>query len=379
MAITGQSFTAIVGAMVAAAKSAATAALDFTAGSINLALVQSVAGVALWLQGLVLLVLAQSRAATSQGGDLDSWMADFGFARLAAVASTGQVVFARFQATAAAVVPVGAVVATAVGGTQFTVTGDPTNAAFGANAIAPGQPGYTIAAGVASFALPAVAVTPGSAGNIQAGAISLLLQPVSGIDTATNPNAFTGGTDPETDSAFRLRFQVFIDSLMKGTDAAITYALNSLQAGLTFSIIENATPALAAQDGYVTIILDDGTGDPPTSLLTAAAAAVEAVRCAGITIGVFPPTVVTANVALTVASLVAGNHAADVLAVTNALTLYIDALPVGSPLAYSRLAQLAYDASPNITNVTGVGLNGGTADLAVTAVEVIKAGTLAVS
>jgi len=376
MAITGQSFKQLVVSMVAQAKASATVVLDFTVGSINLALVQAVGAVALWLQALVLAVLAQSRAATSQGSDLDSWMADFGFARLGAVASTGQVTFARFQPTAAAVVPVGAVVATSVGGAQFIVTADTTNAAYSTNANNTGVAGYTVAANVPSITVAAAAVTPGSAGNILAGTISLLLQPISGIDTATNAAAFVGGMDPETDAAFRTRFQAFIAALMKGTDAAYAYALNSLQTGLSFQILENTNPALQAQLGFVTICLDDGTGNPPQTLLQAAIAAVEGVRCAGITVGVIPPQIVTANVAMTLTSIVAANHAADVTAATNALEVYINALPVGSPLAFSRLPQVAYDASPNISNVTGVTLNGGPADLTVTTLQVVKFGNV---
>lgn len=380
MAIIGQSFKQFVTGMVAGAKAAATVTLDFTSGSINLALIQSVAAVALWLEGLVLQVLAQSRAATSQGADLDSWMADFGFARLAAVPAAGQVTFSRFQPTAAAVVPVGSSVATAVGGAQFTVTADPTNAAFGANAAGSGLPGYTIAPGVSALTVPAAAAVPGSAGNILAGAIAVLLQPIGGIDTVTNASAFVGGSDPEGDGAFRTRFQSFIGALQKGTDAAIAFAVNALpQTGLTFQILESTNPALAVQNGYVTVCLDDGSGDPPASLLQAAIAAIEAVRCAGITVGVIPPTILRANVAMTLTSIVQANHAADVAAVTNALTAYLNAVPVGAPLPFSRLTQIAYDASANISNVTGVTLNAGTADLAVTTVQVVKAGTLAVA
>jgi uncharacterized phage protein gp47/JayE len=306
-------------------------------------------------------------------------MADFGFARLGAVASTGQVTFARFQPTAAAVVPVGAIVATSVGGAQFVVTADPTNAAYSTNANGTGVAGYTVAANVPSIAVAAAAVTPGSAGNILAGTISLLLQPISGIDTATNGAAFVGGLDPESDAAFRVRFQAFIAALMKGTTTAYSYALTSLQSGLTFQILENTAPNLTAQLGFVTICLDDGTGNPPSSLIQAALAAVEAVRCAGITVGIIPPQIVSANIAMTLASTITANHAADVAAASNALQVYINALPVGSTLPFSRLSQVAYDASPNISNVTGVTLNGGTADLTVTTLQVVKSGSLGIS
>lgn len=379
MSIIGNSFSQVVSNMVAAAKSAASIALDFTTGSINLALVQSVAGVALWLQGLILQVLLQSRASTSQGADLDSWCADFAFPRRAAVAASGQLTFSRFQPSAAAVIPVGAIVATAVGGAQITVTADPANGLYGAAAAGPGLAGYTLAPGVASGTVPAMAILSGAAGNVTAGAISLLMQAINGIDMVTNALPFAGGADAEADAAFRLRFQSFINTLMKGTDAALGVALNALQPGLTFAILENIKPDLTARNGFVTIVLDDGSGAPSGTLLQAAAAAVEAVRCAGIGIGVIPPSILTANIALAVVSTIPSQHAQDVAAATAALQLYVDALPVGAALPYARLAQLAFDASPNIANVTGATLNGGMADLTASAVQVIKAGAIAVS
>jgi uncharacterized phage protein gp47/JayE len=379
MSIAGNSFSQIVTNMVAAAKSAVSVALDFTTGSINLALVQSVAGVALWLQGLILQVLLQSRASTSQGADLDSWCADFAFPRRAAVAASGQLTFSRFQPSAATVIPVGAIVATAVGGAQFAVRADPTSGLYGAAAAGPGLAGYTLAPGVASGTVPAAAIVSGAAGNVTAGAISLLMQAINGIDTVSNALPFAGGADAEADAAFRLRFQNFINTLMKGTDAALGFALTALQPGLSVAILDNTKPDLTAQNGFVTIVLDDGSGAPPGTLLQAAAAAVEAVRCTGITIGVIPPSILSATIAMTVVSTVASQHAQDVAAATAALQLYIAALPVGAPLPYARLAQLAFDASPNIANVTGATLNAGTADLTASAVQVIKPGTIAVS
>ena len=64
--------------------SSSRALLDFSIGSILRAIVEAYAAVAMWLQGLILSVLSLTRAATSSGSDLDSWMADFGLTRLAA-------------------------------------------------------------------------------------------------------------------------------------------------------------------------------------------------------------------------------------------------------------------------------------------------------
>jgi len=62
-----------------------------------------------------------------------------------------------------------------------------------------------------------------------------------------------------------------------------------------------------------------------------------------------------------------------------ALESYIDALPIGVPLPYTRLAQVAYGASPSVTNVSALTLNGGTADLAPNDFGVVKAGAVVVN
>jgi hypothetical protein len=51
---------------------------------------------------------------------------------------------------------------------------------------------------------------------------------------------------------------------------------------------------------------------------------------------------------------------------------------VGAGLAYTRLAQLVYDANPAVTNVTSLLLNGATADLPAAPRTVIKLGALAI-
>ncbi len=82
-------FPSLVQTMAAAAQAASAQLLDLTIGSILRAVLEANAAIALWLQWLIALVLANSRAATASGADLDSWMADFAVARLPAVAATG--------------------------------------------------------------------------------------------------------------------------------------------------------------------------------------------------------------------------------------------------------------------------------------------------
>lgn len=367
MALSTKDFNSLVQEMVANVQGFAKVLVDLTIGSILRAVVEATGSVVMWLQGLILALLAITRAATSSGSDLDSWMADYGVTRLPANAATGSVTFSRFTPTQQAVVPVGAVVQTADGSQQYTVNTDTTNPAYNAS-----LGGYVIAAGVSSVAVSVTAVTAGTAANVIAGAISSLAQAIPYVDSVANALAFTNGVDAETDSNFRIRFVSYIQSLSKATKAAIGYAITSLQQGLTYSLLENQTYAGVAQMGNFVVIVDDGTGTPSGTLLSSVANAVDAVRPFTSTFDVHAPVVVNASVAMTCTIASGYDPVATKALVVTALKIYINALTLGQSLAYSRLSQIAYDASPGVTNVTGVTLNSGTSDLTATGLQVIK-------
>jgi uncharacterized phage protein gp47/JayE len=374
MAITTQDFTTLVRNQVTAIQGAARGLVDLTVGSILRAVVEANAAVILWLQGLILQLLATTRAATSSGSDLDSWVADFGLTRLPGVASSGSVAFARFTATQQAVVPIGATIQTGDGSQQFSVTIDTTNPAYNA-----GLGGYVLAAGVASISVPVQASSVGAAGNALIGQINTLTQPIPGVDTVSNAAAFTNGADAETDAALRTRFIAYVASLSKATKAAILYAITSLKQGMVAVLVENQLYAGTTQNGYFYAVIDDGTGAPGSTLLSTANNAIDAVRPFTVAFGVFAPVVVTANVGMTITTASGYDHTATALLVKAAVQNYINALSLGQTLTYSRLAQVAYDASPGVTNVTAVTLNSGTSDLTATSQQVIKAGTVTVA
>jgi len=369
-----QNFTTLVQNMAAAVQAAASQALDLTVGSALRAVLEANASVALWMQWLILQVLQTTRAATSTGPDLDSWMADMTLVRLPAVASVGMVTFSRLTPTATAFLPVGALVRSADGSQTFAVTADSTNSAWSAAAG-----GYSLAAGLAALTVPVAAQMAGSAGNMQSGAISQMVTAIPGIDAVTNAAPLQNGLDAESDAAFRSRFQNFIQSRSRATPLAIGYAVTSIQQGLSYALQENVDTAGNARMGNFVVTIDDGSGYPSSSLLATAAAAIEAVRPVGSTFAVQPPVVVTANlsVLLTVPS---GTMKPPVIAaVATALQAYIDAIPIGASLPLTKVAQVAYAAHPAVVNVSALSINGGTADLTPPASGVIKAGVIAVS
>lgn len=374
MQLSLQNFSSLMEGMAASVQGAASSLVDLTVGSVLRAILEANASVALWLQWLIVEVLSATRLATSSGTDCDSFGADFGFTRLPAVAASGQVTFSRFSATSTALVPVGATVATTGNTQSFVIVADGSNAAFNAAAD-----GYVIMPGVASVNATIVASVPGTAGNVLPGMISLLSAPVSGVDTVVNENALTGGVNAESDVAFKARFGNYLGSLSRATNISIGSAIEAVQQGLSYSITENQNQAGSVQMGHFVVTVDDGTGSPPASLLQTVQQAVDAIRPVATSFAVQGPHVVQANISVTLTTTAGANHALAVSAVAAAWEGYISLLPIGATLSYTKLAQLAYEASSTITNLSELQLNGGTADLVPPLFGVVRSGVMTVS
>ncbi|MCX7383185.1 MAG: baseplate J/gp47 family protein, partial [Alphaproteobacteria bacterium] len=336
--------------------------VDVTVGSTLRAMLEASASVGLWIQWLIVQVLQTTRAATSAGGDLDSWVGDFGVARLPAVAARGVVTFGRYSAAAPVTIPAGTQLRSADGALLFAVLAD-----------------ATMAAGIASLDVPAAAVVAGAAGNVQASAISLIAAVLPGVDTVTNAAAFQGGIDAESDDALRARFALFLDSRTRATGSAIAYAVGGVQQGLRHALLENRMADGTPMMGSFVVVVDDGSGAPSPSLLSAVGDAVEAIRPIGTVHAVQAPTVLPVTVALGVDVADGANAGAVRDAVFAAAASYVDGLGLGESVVWSRLFQAAYAASPFVTRVGAASLNGGTVDIPVGPASVAKTASVVVS
>ena len=343
-----QDFPTLVRIQAAAVTGSARELVDTTTGSVLRALLEANASIGLWVQWLIVQVLAITRAGTSRGADLDTWMADFGVTRLPAVAATGVLTLGRATPGLETVIPVGT---RARGEALFAVVANPGHPAWTGD-------GYALPAAALSLDLPAVAVAPGREGNVRVGEIRLLASAVPGVDTATNPYAFTGGADAETDDALRARFTWFLDSRTRGTMDAIAYAIQGVRQGLQYRIAENTDTAGAYRAGFVTVVVDDGSGAPSQALLADVAAAVEAVRPAGIAFAVQAPVAVFADVRLRVSG-----SAEARAAVGAALGAWVGGRAIAEGLTLSRIVGVAHNAHPGVDSVYGVTINGVAVDL----------------
>ncbi|MCQ8277795.1 baseplate J/gp47 family protein [Acetobacteraceae bacterium KSS8] len=348
MQISLQNFSSLVANMSASVQGASATVLDVTVGSVLRAILEASASVGLWLQYLILQVLSMTRLSSSTGADADSWVNDFGMSRLPATAATGVVTMASFNPSAqAAVISNGMTVRLSDGSQTFTVVNGP----------------YVRAIGQASVDVTVQAQTAGVIGNVQAGAVNMLGTAISGIDTVSNAAPFAGGASAETDAALRARFVTYINTRAQATEQAIVYAAASVGPTISVAIQENVTATGAVLPGNVNVVVDDGSGAPPASVLTAVAAAIDPIRPVGTTITVVAPSVIEVSMSGMI-SVAAGIDAAPVIATaTTALESFVNGLSVGQLLPYSRLMAVLYASSPLITNVTGLTVNGSSADV----------------
>lgn len=373
MPLTTKNFDTLVSDQVSAMQ-AKLPNFQFPIGSVGLALVESNAGVGLWFQGIALQILALSRAGSCTGPDLDSFFLIFGFFRNAATSASGQVTFARVTPTNQALVPVGALVQTSSSRVQFAVYADPSNPNYN---ITLG--GYVLAPGISSITAPVAAVVAGQSGNVNAGAIDQLASSIVGVDTVNNSAPFTNGYDTESDNSYRNRFVPFINSRSLGTLLAYKTAITNGTPSVYYNIAENKNIGGTTQLGFNSIIIDDGSGSPPQSLLDAIFTKVDAVRALAIQFAVYPVVMLTANMTVTVQINPLYDPEFIKQAIADKVGDYIASLQIGQKLIYTKIYQLIYEASNGIIEASSLLINGSPSDLAASFKQRIYLGTFTIT
>jgi uncharacterized phage protein gp47/JayE len=367
MTLPVKTFAQFVSDMVTAWSNAVGLVPALQAGDALYATFQSVAAQAIFLQALAQILNAVARAQTSTGADLDSFMAQFGFTRLPATYNTGPAVFGKYAPAAVQyLVPVGTVIQTPGGAAQYAVVADPTQPTWSASLNA-----YVMAAGQTSLTATVEATVAGTGPNVAAGMLTQIASPLPGIDTVNNLAPINNGVNAETDTAFRARFVLYVNSLAKATQAAILSAIANVQQGIFVNLLENETPSGSTRYGEFTAVIDDGSGDPPASLITNVFNAVEAVR--GFTI--MPQVVAVTTVAPTIALniRVATGYTASTVqtAVQDAVVAAVNTIEVSEPTLFISFIENAALAVPGCAGVQPgqTKINGSNADLSLTAFQ----------
>ena len=345
-------------------------------GDSLLALMQSIAAQLVFLQAQVQLVNALARAQTSTGADLDSFYAQFGFTRLPGQMAEGPVVFSNPAAASSQIlIPVGTVEQTIGGAIQYQAIADTNQPTFN-----PTLNAYVLQVGQTSLTATAQALVSGSASNVAANQLAQIATPLPGINTVTNTEPIDNGADAESDTAFRARFVLFINSQSAATFAAISSAIQGVGQGIEYQLEENVDINGNPNPGEFVASIDNGTGSPPASLIAAVFAAVEAKRGFTIMPEVIPVATSTVTVGLAIRAAAGYTLVAVQGAVANAVVAAINVLGIGAALSADIVVQAALSvAGCASVQLSSVLLNGENADLPAVVFEAYRSNINAVA
>ncbi len=299
-------------------------------------------------------VLDQSFPQTAQGTYLDYHAETRGITRGAAEKAAGVIRFAAAdKVTAACPIEKGTVCMTAEG-VRFETTED-----------------AAIAVGSQWADVPAQAVEAGAGGNVIAGTVTLLSAMPVGVVQCTNPAAFSGGCDAESDEALRGRVLASYQRLPNGANAAYYE-----QEAMRYPGVAAAKAVGRARGiGTVNVVIATHAGVPDAALLAAVETDLQKKREIAVDVKVLAPTVET--VAVTAALKAAPGYTfAEVKAgAQSALeTLFTGGL-LGKSVTTARLLTLLC----GVEGVENVHLTAPAADVAVDATELPMLGTVTLS
>lgn len=299
-------------------------------------------------------VLDQSFPQTAQGTYLDYHAETRGITRGAAEKAAGVIRFAAAdKVTAACPIEKGTVCMTAEG-VRFETTED-----------------AAIAVGSQWVDVPAQAVEAGAGGNVIAGTVTLLSAMPVGVVQCTNPAAFSGGCDAESDETLRGRVLASYQRLPNGANAAYYE-----QAAMRYPGVAAAKAVGRARGiGTVNVVIATHAGVPDAALLAAVETDLQKKREIAVDVKVLAPAVET--VAVTAALKAAPGYTfAEVKAgAQSALEMLFTGGMLGKSVTTARLLTLLC----GVEGVENVHLTAPAADVAVDATELPMLGTVTLS
>ena len=299
-------------------------------------------------------VLDQSFPQTAQGTYLDYHAETRGITRGAAEKAAGTLRFAAAdKVTAACPIEKGTVCMTAEG-VRFETTED-----------------AAIAVGSQWVDVPAQAAEAGAGGNVIAGTVTLLSAMPVGVVQCTNPTAFSGGCDAESDEALRGRVLASYQRLPNGANAAYYE-----QEAMRYPGVAAAKAVGRARGiGTVNVVIATHAGVPDAALLAAVETDLQKKREIAVDVKVLAPAVET--VAVTAALKVAPGYtfAEAKAGAQSALEALFTGELLGKSVTTARLLTLLC----GVEGVENVHLTAPAADVAVGSTELPMLGTVTIS
>ena len=299
-------------------------------------------------------VLDQSFPQTAQGMYLDYHAETRGITRAAAEKAAGVIRFAAAdKVTAACPIEKGTVCMTAEG-VRFETTED-----------------AAIAVGSQWVDVPAQAAEAGAGGNVIAGTVTLLSAMPVGVVQCTNPAAFSGGCDAESDEALRRRVLASYQRLPNGANAAYYE-----QEAMRYPGVAAAKAVGRARGiGTVNVVIATHAGVPDAALLAAVEMDLQKKREIAVDVKVLAPTVETVAVTAALKAAPGYTFAEAKAGAQSALEALFTGELLGKSVTTARLLTLLC----GVEGVENVHLTAPAADVAVGSTELPMLGTVTIS
>ena len=299
-------------------------------------------------------VLDQSFPQTAQGMYLDYHAETRGITRAAAEKAVGTLRFAAAdKVTATCPIEKGTVCMTAEG-VRFETTED-----------------AAIAVGSQWVDVPAQAAEAGAGGNVIAGTVTLLSAMPVGVVQCTNPAAFSGGCDAESDEALRGRVLASYQRLPNGANAAYYE-----QEAMRYPGAAAAKAVGRARGiGTVNVVIATHAGVPDAALLAAVETDLQKKREIAVDVKVLAPAVETVAVTAALKAAPGYTFAEAKAGAQSALEALFTGELLGKSVTTARLLTLLC----GVEGVENVHLTAPAADVAVGSTELPMLGTATIS
>lgn len=151
-----------------------------------------------------------------------------------------------------------------------------------------------LAAGEYAVEVYAYATEAGSQGDTAANTIVVLQSPPDGIEAVTNPGAFLGGRDRETDESYRSRILGAYNGLANGCNAAYYQAVAETVGGVEYVSIVPRIDGI----GTLAVVLASSGGAVDQQVFADVEDAMESARSIGVTVSVLEAEDVSVDISM---------------------------------------------------------------------------------
>jgi len=272
----------------------------------------------------------------------------FDFNLLPAQKASGKAVFYLAEPLAADVtIPAGTQMATATSESQpeklYTTTAT-----------------VTIQAGQITAESNIIAESPGEVGNTASDTVTVLKSAINGVDSVNNPTPVSGGAERETEDERRIRFIEYVNTLTRGTTAAVVYgAKTATVKNLDGDVIESVRDAVVYEPfmhdnsqpvGIFFVYIYSDAGTTSDSIIAEAQKVIDGYtsadgtkipgwKAAGVICNVAKATEIITDITASVIAFTGYDTAILKETVTAACDEYVGSLGIGKAFIYNELVQ----------------------------------------